>query len=474
MQTSVTSIYQRRIRELFQKAIPPGKTVLEVGCGRGDLLASLSPSRGLGIDRDPGAVHQARKAYPHLEFQQQEAEKLTVETTFDYIVMADLLVSVTDILTLFERLEAVSHADTRWVVASHNALWQGLISLAERLGLKRIAQGSNWLGAADIINLFRLADREVEGWKTDLLLPLPVAEKWLRPLERLTTPLNWIMFFVARPGFRVEMERLPVTVLVPTRNEVGNVRSAVERIPEMGSGTEILFVDGSSTDGTQAEIEALIEEFPERTIRLIHQVDPEGPEDAATARAQRTGRMLPQGKADAVRKGFRAAQGEVLMICDADLTVAPEDLPRFYRALATGKGDFINGSRLLYPMEEGAMRYINLLGNKFFSVVFTWLLGHYVKDTLCGTKVLRKRDYERVMAFRQTVGDFDPFGDFELLFGASAAGLRIIDLPIRYRRRLYGEPKIENFRHSVLLFRMVGKGLCSLSLLRGASQRPPS
>lgn len=461
---SIKQTYHGRLQELFAEAIPPNQKVLELGCGEGHLLASLRPSLGVGIDHDVGVINLARGHYPNLRFEVQKAETVSLEETFDYIVMQDLLISVDDILDVFERLRPLSHPDTRWVISSHNAAWQGVISLAERLGLKRVSQSANWLGAADILNLLRLADAEVLDRRTALPLPLPAVESMVRPVEGLTEAFNWILFFVSQPQPRPQVEALPVTVIVPTRNEAGNIRDAVERIPEMGSGTEIIFVDGNSTDGTQAEIEAMIEEFPQRKIRLIHQVESNVPEDAATERAQRLGKMLPQGKADAVRKGFYAASGEVLMICDADLTVAPEDLPRFYDALASGKADFINGSRMLYPMEEGAMRYINLLGNKFFSLAFSWILGHYVKDTLCGTKVFRKSDLGRIMEFREQVGDFDPFGDFEQLYGAAAANLRIMDLPIRYRRRLYGQPKIENFRHSLLLFKMIYRGIVSLKL----------
>jgi len=458
--------YHSRMKQLFKDAVPEGMRVLELGCGEGHLLAHLQPSVGVGVDRDGGAINQARANYPELTFHVQHVEELDVEGPFDAVIMADLLVSVEDILELFQKLRSLSTPQTRWLIASQNALWQGIINLAERLGLKKVAQNSNWLSNSDMENLLHLADMEVHRSTSSLLFPVPVLSQLGRVIEPLTYPLNWIMFFEASPVEPPPEEQWPVTVLVPTRNEAGNIRDAVERIPEMGSGTEILFVDGNSTDGTQAEIEKMMEEYPHRNIRLIHQVEVDEPEDAAMARAQRTGKMLPQGKADAVRKGFRAASGEVLMICDADLTVAPEDLPKFYRALATGKGGFINGCRLLYPMEDGAMKYINLLGNKFFSVAFTWLLGHYVKDTLCGTKVFRKSHYDEIMAFREKVGDFDPFGDFELLFGAAAAGLKIIDMPIRYRRRLYGQPKIENFKHSILLFKMIGRGILSLPYLR--------
>jgi glycosyltransferase involved in cell wall biosynthesis len=160
------------------------------------------------------------------------------------------------------------------------------------------------------------------------------------------------------------------------------------------------------------------------------------------------------GKGDAVRKGFAAATGDVLMILDADLTVPPEDLPKFFEALTSGKGEFINGTRLVYPMERQAMRTLNHLGNKFFSLAFTWLLEQRFRDTLCGTKVLFRRDYERIAANRHYFGDFDPFGDFDLIFGASRLNLRIVEVPVRYRERTYGVTNISRFRHGWLLLRM--------------------
>lgn len=459
MRTLLTRTYQSWLHRLYRELIPEGKRVLELGCGPGDLLAAVKPSFGVGVDRDPECIARARTLHPHLVFETAEAEKFSPEETFDFIIMADLLVGSRDILALLKGLEPLCHPDTRICINSHNALWQGAVSLAEALGLKQRSHGANWLGRLDLLNLFTLADLAVEREGTSLLLPLPGLEPLNQAADRFPNPFHWIMYFVVKPAPQNPPRSFSVSVVVPTRNEVGNVQDCVERMPELGSGTEILFVDGCSTDGTVEKIQEMMARYPERNIKLLHQ-------DALPGidRAQASGKMLPQGKADAVRKGFLAAEGEILMICDADLTVAPEELGGFYDVIASGKADFVNGSRLLYPMEEGAMRYINLLGNKFFSMCFSWLLDNYVKDTLCGTKVLFRKDYPDVLALRREVGDFDPFGDFELLFGAAAAGLTIRDFPIHYRKRLHGQPKIENWKHSLLLFRMVWNGIRILKL----------
>ena len=299
----------------------------------------------------------------------------------------------------------------------------------------------NWVDRHDLKNLLLLSDFKVEAEGRRGLAP----------------------YIIASPGPRTPVDvSLTCSVIVPTRNEVGNIADCVARIPEMGAGTEILFVDGNSSDGTVQAIEAEIEANPDKNIRLIHQLafdqDLSDHEERELQRVEKIGKMLPQGKADAVRKGFRAATGDVLMILDADLTVVPEDLPLFFDQLAARRGDFINGVRLLYPQDQEAMKFVNLLGNTFFGIALSWLLGQRIKDSLCGTKVFRRRDYDAIMEIEETLGDFDPFGDFELLYGAAQAGLKIVDLPVHYGRRTAGQPKIETYRHGWKLFRMLWYG----------------
>jgi glycosyltransferase involved in cell wall biosynthesis len=225
-------------------------------------------------------------------------------------------------------------------------------------------------------------------------------------------------------------------VVVPARNEAGNIESLIERVPRMGPDDELIFVEGHSTDGTWETIRKAAEQHGKSRRILI---------------AQQDGR----GKGDAVRKGFSLATREIFMILDADLTVPPEDLPRFYRAITGGVGEFINGSRLVYPMEDRAMRFLNMLGNRFFAYAFSFVLGQRFKDTLCGTKVLSKANYESIQRHRSFFGTFDPFGDFDLIFGAARLGLKIVEVPIRYRERRYGETNISRWTHGALLLRMV-------------------
>ena len=228
---------------------------------------------------------------------------------------------------------------------------------------------------------------------------------------------------------------MSVSVIIPARNEKGNIEALIQRTPRMGKHTEIIFVEGNSTDDTWGEIQRQGAHYQE--YYHIKWVQQDG-----------------KGKGDAVRKGYSIATGDILMILDADMTVEPEELPKFFNAIASGKGEYINGSRLVYPMEKQAMRFLNLLGNKFFSLAFSWLLGQNLKDTLCGTKVLSRENYLRLAANRAYFGEFDPFGDFDLIFGSAKLNLKFVEIPIRYRARTYGETNISRFKHGWLLLRM--------------------
>ena len=452
--------YYDELEAFISLLIPEGSSVLEVGCSTGDLLARLKPSRGVGIDFSAATINEAKKKYPsleypHLEYIVEDAEELQLIEKFDYVVLSDCIGEFTDIWKAFHNLHQVTNSESRVVITYFNGLWEPILRVGEKFGLKMPQDYQNWLSLKEIENLLELNDFEVVHSGYRLLMPkyFPLLSTLLnKSLAKLPIleKLCMVVYLVSKPKFcRQEPPEKSVTVVVPCRNELGNIPAAVERIPDMGSHTEIIFVDGNSSDGTVQEIEKVIKEHKgKRDIRLIHQVKP-GTDDGS-----QHGRMLKLGKGDAVRKGFAAATGEVLMILDADLTVPPEDLPKFYLALKSGHGEFINGNRLVYPMEREAMRFLNKLANRFFGVFFSWLLGQRIKDTLCGTKVLSKSAYERIAAGRHFFGDFDPFGDFDLLFGAAKQNLKIIEVPIHYKERSYGDIKIERFRHGLLLIKM--------------------
>jgi SAM-dependent methyltransferase len=431
--------YHKLLERYFAFLVPPGLRVLEVGCGLGDLLKAVKPAKGVGIDFSPKTVELAKVRHPDLEFHVAEAGTFTSEEPFDYIILSDLVNDLPDVQAVLEQLKKVSHPRTRLVINFFNNVWRPILATAEGIGEKAPTPLQNWLSSSDMQNLLHLAGWEMVKMDTRILWPVytpllgPLLNRFLAPLLR---PLCMTVFMVARPEPPTDKERqFSCSVVIPARNEAGNIEAAVLRTPEMGKGTEIIFVEGHSKDNTWEEIQHVVAKYPQRNIKVLKQ---------QTA-----------GKGGAVREAFAVATGDLLFILDADLTMPPEELPKFYEVARSGTAEFVNGVRLVYPMEDQAMQFLNMIANHCFGLAFSWLLGQRLKDTLCGTKVLFRKDYEEIARNRNYFGDFDPFGDFDLLFGAAKLNLRLIDLPIRYQARTYGETNIHRWSHGWLLLRMV-------------------
>ncbi len=435
--------YRCLLARYYGLMFPADVSVLEVGCGAGDLLALL-PNRDItGIDLCEAQVAAARRRLPHGQFYLQAGEWLNLSRKFDIIILSETINFAADVQRLIENLQTVATPETRLIINFHSSLWRPTLALATALGFKTRSPRSNWLSHKNVWNLCALADWEVIKTQSRILFPLPVPgldtlfNRWLAPLLPV---LCLTVFVVARFRPRAPLpptasRPLKVSVIVPARNEAGNIEAAVRRTPPLGAGTELVFIEGHSRDNTWEEIQRVKAAFPEHEIRILRQ----------------TGK----GKGNAVREAFAAATGDILMILDADLTMPPEELPKFYNVLVSGHAEFANGVRLVYPMQEHAMQFLNLCANKFFGVAFTWLLGQTVQDTLCGTKALYRRDYDKIAANRAYFGDFDPFGDFDLLFGADKLNLKIADIPIHYRDRTYGSTNIQRWSHGWLLLRMM-------------------
>jgi SAM-dependent methyltransferase len=424
--------------------IPAGSRVLEIGCGVGDTLASLAPSHGVGIDFCGKQIGIARQRHPDLTFVEGDAEDpATLEALqgpFDYILVLDTIGSLEDCQKFIAQLHPLCTRDTRLVIGYFSHLWYPVLKFAELIGLRMPQPDQNVLSPSDLRSLARLGDFDPVKSEQRVLSPVRMFGLG-RFLNRFVSVLPGIRqvalrhYMVARSSRRAREEFCSATVVVPARNERGNIEPAVLRMPDFCSDIEIIFIEGHSQDGTFEEMERVKQAYPARDIKVMRQPG--------------------KGKADAVFTAFDAARGDVLIILDADLTMPPEQIPKFVEALHSGKGEFVNGSRLVYPMDEGAMRFLNLIANKIFSYLFSWLLNQRYTDTLCGTKVLRRSDYQRLKAGKAYFGDFDPFGDFDLIFGASKLNLKSVDLPIRYAARTYGETQISRFRHGWMLLKMV-------------------
>jgi SAM-dependent methyltransferase len=404
--------------------------VREVGAGTGDVLAAVEPSEGIGVNVAEALTELAREKYPELTFRTFDADAVELPDGFrpDYIISVNLLDHVYDIYDLFVGLRAAMTERTLIVVTTTNPLWAPILRLGSRLGRRSPESPRNYITNRDIGGVLGVLGLDIV--EQGLALPVPVDVPGIGPVLNAVLPDVPVLryacstqYLAARP--RIERRELSVSVVVPCHNEEGNVAECARRVPDMGAGTEIVFVDDGSKDGTREAIRQTMREDPR--VRLV---------------AYDTN----HGKANAVRAGFDAARNDVLMILDADMTVRPEDLPKFLAPIQNGTADFVNGTRLVYPMEGEAMPAANFLGNKAFCLLVSWVMRQRVSDTLCGTKALLRRDYEAI-----PISGRDRWGDFDLLFGAARAKLRVLEIPVHYQERVAGESKM-NVRSDGLRF----------------------
>jgi len=432
--------YHHRLTKFFKFAVPEQSKILQINCKNGYLLNSLNPSLGVGCDEDQEALNTAKSRYPQYTFYQGDISSVEKEETFDYIILTSVTMEINDIQELFEKLHKFCHKGTRIIIDTYSYFWEPVLWGTQKLGMRRPTNLKNWVSRKDMDNFLYLSDFEkvTHGYRMLIPMYIPLISTFFNgflaklPLISRLCLHEWI---IARPKPKKDsLKKYSVSVIVPCKNEKGNVEKAVLRCPRMGKSTEIIFVEGGSKDGTFEEIKRVAEKYKDKNITYYKQ---EG-----------------KGKGDAVRKGFSNASGDVLMILDADLTTPPEELPKFFEALVTGKGDFINGSRLVYGMESDAMRFLAILANFSFGLIIRWIVGQKVKDTLCGTKVLFKSDYNKIANNRKIFGNFDPFGDFDLLFGAAKLNLKIVDMPVHYKDRKYGTTQINRFKHVWFLLLM--------------------
>ncbi|MBI4244615.1 MAG: glycosyltransferase [Planctomycetes bacterium] len=440
------SFFHSELCRFYKFLIPENSTVLELGCGTGDLIGNLVSSDAVGVDISEQMVEVARVKYPHVKFICEDIENFSIDRTFDYIIISGTLASVSNIQRLFQKITQMATPDTRIIVDQRNELWAPVLSLGERIGLKMPELYCNWLSIDDIDNFLEISNYQII--KRNFLLLLPVYIPILSTLmNKILSKLPIIRRFclvqavVARIAAPVQKPlELTCSVVLTCRDEEGNIEQLVERIPKMGMETEIIFVEGHSKDDTVGKIKSMMEKFPEKNIRLLHQNG--------------------QGKADAQRLGFDEARGDFICILEADLTTPPEEVELLWDAFVSGKGEYVTGSRFVYQMGKGSMSFFNLIGNRLFGIIFTLILEQRFTDTLCGLKGLSKKNYLRIKKQRDYFGNFDPFGDFELTFGAMKLGLKSVEIPVHYQPRLYGRSKAYGFtfmsflRHAMLLLRM--------------------
>jgi SAM-dependent methyltransferase len=426
--TTYRSLLARKLNHL----IKPQDRILEVGCGEGLLLSKLVGKK-TGVDKDPTKVELSKKNCPDCEIICTDIKDANLGQ-YDVILLSDTLCCVDDAEDTLKQIKKFSHPRTRLIITYHNNLWRPILTMGHKLGLCE-EPARNWMSTWDIENFLELSNWEPFKWDSSTLIPSKdplsgLINKFFAPFVAFT---NLSLYISARK--RESRVAKKITVLVPVRNEAGTISSALDRTPNLGRPTEFIFVEGNSTDNTWEVLQALPKDHQGREIKVTKQPG--------------------KGKGDAVRHGFSLATGDMLLILDGDLTMPPEELPKYIEAMESGVTDVANGSRLVYIMDKKAMQFANLIANKFFGLAFSWLLGQRLKDTLCGTKVLWKEDYDAIVANRAYFGDFDPFGDFDLLFGAAKLNLKIKDIPIHYKERTYGSTNIQRWKHGVILLGML-------------------
>lgn len=432
--------YHKAIVRFCKSVIPEGQRVLEIGSATGDLLNSLKPSVGVGIDFSPQMIEIAKSKYPRLRFFVMEAEHIEINENFDYIVMANLFEYCEDIWEVLENVKYLLSPDGKIIVITANPVWESVFRIGQTLRLRTPDTIRNFITNKDIVNLLELQNYETikEGLRIFLPKYIPLLSSFLNfilPELPLLRQLCIIQYIVARPK-RLKQD-LSCSVVVPCHNEEGNIELCLKRIPKMGKFTEVVVVDDGSTDNTAMKVSPELNRDVE--IKLIT--------------------YFPnKGKGHAVKIGFSEAKGDVLIILDADMAVMPEELVRFFSLIENGLADFVNGTRVIYPMEKKSMPILNYFGNKIFSLIISWIMKQRISDTLCGTKAILKRDYKKIL-----IND-NSWGDFDLLFGAAKFSLKIREIPVHYKERIAGKSKMKVFKHGWILLNVCWKGFKELKL----------
>jgi ubiquinone/menaquinone biosynthesis C-methylase UbiE len=446
--------YHEELLRYYKNTIPKESRILELGCGTGSLIGGLFPSYGVGVDISEGMVKVARKRFPKIKFICQDIESFHSEEKFEYIIISGTLGTVKNIQKLLQNITKMCSSDTRLVINYYNQLWNPIINISHSFKLKRKEIVFNWPSVEDIENFLYISGYQIIKRDFFLLFPkyFPLVSEICNKFLAKTPIIRRLcleQFVVARINCPPD-NCSTTSVVITCRDEEGNIEPLVKRVPNMGKHTEIIFVEGHSKDNTIGKIKEMVNKYPEKDIKLMKQ------------------KGIGQG--DAFRMGFDNAKGDFVCWLEADLTTPPEEIKLFYDAYAQGKGEYVNGSRMVYTMEKDAMPFGNFLINRFFGNLFTIILGQRFTDTLCGFKAISKKNYMKIRKNITYFGDFDPFGDFELIFGAIRHNLKVVEIPVHYNPRVYGAPKaygktiISRFKHLFLLLRMSWKAFVKFRL----------
>ncbi len=349
------------------------------------------------------------------------------------IILTDLFEVSTDILELLSMVNKLLGKDGIIVICSINQKWNRILNLFERLNLKDGNQKRLFINSTIVLNIAKVTGLEFVTQRNKQIFPFRMLG-----LGSLINNILEILFFPFSFGIRIysilnqqekfnEEKKYSKSIIIPAKNEEKNLKPLLNQIPELEEDHEIILAIGDSEDKTY-EVAKEIKEarcWPFE-VKVIKQ----------------TGK----GKANAVWEAVEEASKEVIIILDADISVNPETIVQFNSVIDTGKASFVNGTRLIYGMESGAMRIVNNLGNRIFQYIVSIIIGQKITDSLCGTKVFFRKDFNKIKLWKELVQMKDPFGDFDMIFTAGYFGLKILEIPVRYQARVYGVTQIKRFR----------------------------
>ncbi len=443
------SSFHREDRLNLKELILPRSRILELGCGTGNLLKSLEPSYGLGVDISKEIIKEANKDSKGIKFIEGDISNikkyLIKKEKFDYIILSDTIGYIEDIQSTLESLHDYCNKDTRIIISYYSPLWSPIFSLATLLKFKMPEIKTQLLNLQDIKSFLKISNFDVVRVEKKILSPVSLFGLG-RLINRYLATFPIFSFFclrqyvIARSLDKIDKFKYnSASIIIPCKNEQGNIEAAIKRLPRFSKNLEVIFIEGNSSDKTWEKIQLVKKKYNKKKSDL----------------SIKSYKQKGKGKADAVFYGFEKSSNEVLFILDADLTMPPEELPKFWNKIILGEAEYVNGTRLIYPMDNDAMRFLNYIANKMFSILFSWILSQRYTDTLCGTKVLTKENYEKIKLKNSDLGNFDPFGDFFIIFGSSRLCLKMCEIPIRYKARSYGETQISRFSHGFMLIKMV-------------------
>jgi ubiquinone/menaquinone biosynthesis C-methylase UbiE len=434
--------YHNYIENFLKSNILSNSNILEIGCRAGDRIGILNPKEGLGMDIDKNILEIAKRKYPDIEFQILDLNKLKSSKKFDFILLINQVDRLKDIYSVLKKLRNISQPTTKLIITSLNPLYLIPIYMNEKLKIRKAQKPRNWTSLHVILNLLKLSNFRV--LESGALMPFPKKIPFSKSVNFLFDRVlkgkfkhGAIQYVIAFPDQMPKKKEYSYSVIVPCYNEEGNVEACAKRTPNFGKNQEIIFVNDGSKDRTAEKVKEIM-----KTNKRIKLVD--YPNN--------------QGKGYATKMGLDAAKNDILMILDADMTVRPEDLPKFVEPFENGQATFVNGTRLVYPLQGQAMRSLHIIGNKMFSLIFSYLLNRRVTDTLCGTKVFFRKDYQKFKMQDKSWPDFD------LLFGAAKLKLRMVEMPIEYQERTAGESKMKTFKHGSMLLKACVRGFKELKL----------